>query len=192
MPEKMIPTTKFARIDANRIYSGAWLDMTINTLNRWHMSDENDILDIKIKWEKIAKAFLFELEIYDTWIAVHNNFSNEYEYSKYGNFFGMKIVPQLTSFLTIFDYIWKAVDFHVWNTLVKNAFVLVNTRPDFESLKQSDINVVLIRWHDEIGSLGEVADILKKRYFCVETWYEDENAREKIMKTITQNLWPRK
>jgi D-hexose-6-phosphate mutarotase len=68
----------------------------------------------------------------------------------------------------------------------------VNMRADFEALRKVDINVALIAWHDEAGSLGEAADTLWKRYFCVETGYEDEQAREKIMQIIREILVPQK
>jgi hypothetical protein len=75
---------------------------------------------------------------------VHNNFSDEYEYAKYGNFFGMRSIPPIRSFLTIAQYQEHSIDYSEGKIYAKNAFVLVNMRADFEALRKVDINVALI------------------------------------------------
>jgi hypothetical protein len=64
--------------------------------------------------------------------------------------------------------------------------VLVNSVADFEELSKADINVALVRWHDEIWSLGEISDDLGKRYFCIETGYEDETSRDILLWKILE------
>lgn len=45
-PEMVTSDTRFARLDANRIFSREGLESTVRTLNRGHMTDERDIDDI--------------------------------------------------------------------------------------------------------------------------------------------------
>lgn len=152
----------FLRIDPNRIFTDEWLKKTIIERNL-HLSN-NDLDKTFIVWKYIREYILSKIdENVDIIVWIHNN----------------KFLD-INSFKTITPYIY------VNKNLPNSCFIQTVNIDDFEKISKIKMNCLFFPMMENDWWLADYYLKKWKRYFTIETSYEDKELFAKMLDIINE------